>query len=74
MVKVWNDRGAMAIEVRVTPRIIPGTVATSDGTKREFDAQGVDIGGNINGLTTSVSTPFGRQNANNSCLVQVAKA
>jgi DmsA/YnfE family anaerobic dimethyl sulfoxide reductase A subunit len=73
VVKVWNDRGVMTIEARVTPRIIPGTVATCDGTKRVFNAEGVDTGGNINGLTTSVSTPFGRQNANNSCLVQIEK-
>ena len=75
-VRVFNDRGEIRITARVTPRIIPGTVALPQGTWHEADMDGdrVDTGGCINTLTTLRPSPLAKANPQHSNVGQVAKA
>lgn len=73
MVKVYNDRGAIAIEAHVTPRIIPGAMALEEGRMRQLDENGVDVGGCVNTLTPHHLSPLAKHNNSNSILAQVEK-
>jgi DmsA/YnfE family anaerobic dimethyl sulfoxide reductase A subunit len=72
-VRVWNDRGEIRIEARVTSRIIPGALALEEGKMRELDANGVDVGACVNTLTTHHWSPLAKHNNSNSILAQIAK-
>jgi anaerobic dimethyl sulfoxide reductase subunit A len=72
-VKVYNDRGATMIEVKVTPRIIPGVVAMGVGSWYNPDANGVDQAGCLNVLTTQRPTALAHGNAHHTNLVEVTK-
>lgn len=72
-VKVFNDRGALMIPVKVTPRIIPGVVAIPQGAWWTPDDKGVDQRGCINTLTTHRPTPLAKGNPQHTNLVEVAK-
>lgn len=75
-VRVFNARGEIRIKARVTPRIIPGTVALPQGKWHEADMNGdrVDAGGCINTLTTLRPSPLAKANPQHSNIGQVAKA
>ena len=73
MVRVFNDRGELHIEARVTPRIIPGAIAMEHGKMRELDDTGVDVGGCINTLVSHHWSPLAKHNPSNSVLAQVEK-
>lgn len=73
-VKVYNDRGATMIEVKVTSRIMPGVVAIPTGAYYQPDENGVDQNGCSNVLTTDRMTPLAHGNAHHTCLVEVEKA
>jgi DmsA/YnfE family anaerobic dimethyl sulfoxide reductase A subunit len=73
MVRVFNGRGEMHIEARVTPRVVPGAVAMAHGKMRELDENGVDIGGQVNTLTMHHLSPGAKHNNSNSILAQVEK-
>lgn len=75
-VRVFNARGEIRIKARVTPRIIPGTVALPQGKWHEADMNGdrVDTGGCINTLTTLRPSPLAKANPQHSNIGQVAKA
>ncbi|EOV9559005.1 dimethylsulfoxide reductase subunit A [Cronobacter turicensis] len=72
-VRVWNARGEARIEVKVTPRIMPGVVALGEGAWYQPDAQGVDHAGSINVLTTQRPSPLAKGNPSHSNLVQLAR-
>ncbi|HHX50072.1 MAG TPA: molybdopterin-dependent oxidoreductase, partial [Clostridia bacterium] len=72
-VKVFNNRGALMIPVKVTTRIIPGVVAIPQGAWWDPDADGVDQRGCINALTTHRPTPLAKGNPQHTNLVEVAK-
>lgn len=73
MVRVFNDRGELRVEARVTPRIIPGAVAMEEGRNRELDENGIDVGGCINTLVSHHWAPLSKFNPSNSILAQVEK-
>lgn len=73
-VKVFNGRGELHIEAKVTPRMMPGVVALGEGAWYAPDASGVDQAGCINVLTTQRPSPLAKGNPSHSNLVQVEKA
>ncbi|MBE6470868.1 MAG: twin-arginine translocation signal domain-containing protein [Coriobacteriaceae bacterium] len=77
MCAVKSPAGEIRIEAKVTPRIIPGTVAVPQGSWHSADMSGdkVDHGACINTLTTYKPTPLAKGNGpSNSIVVQVTKA
>lgn len=74
-VRVFNERGELHILVKVTPRIIPGVTAISEGAWHDADMFGdkVDKGGCINVLTTQRPSPLAKCNPSHSNMVEVAK-
>jgi anaerobic dimethyl sulfoxide reductase subunit A len=74
MVRIFNGRGEVHINAKVTPRIIPGVVAMGEGAWYSPDANKVDHAGCINVLTTQRPSPLAKGNPSHSNLVQVEKA
>jgi len=70
-VKVYNERGALVLPCRVTPRIMPGVVDIPQGAWYEPDKDGVDHGGNINVLTSQRWTPFAFGTAQHTIMVEI---
>ena len=75
-IRVFNDRGEIRIEAKVTPRVIPGTVAIPQGMWHDADMNGdrIDHGGNINTLTIYRPSPLAKANPQHSNIGQIAKA
>ncbi|UAY77221.1 molybdopterin-dependent oxidoreductase [Pasteurella canis] len=73
MIRIFNDRGEVQIHAKVTPRIIPGVVALSEGAWYAPDSKGVDHAGCVNVLTTQRPSPLAKGNPQHSNLVQVEK-
>ena len=75
-VRVFNDRGELRIVAKVTPRIIPGTVAMPQGMWHDADMNGdrIDHGGCINTVTIYRPSPLAKANPQHSNICQVAKA
>lgn len=73
LIRVFNDRGEVRINAKVTPRIIPGVVALSEGAWHAPDSKGVDHAGCVNVLTTQRPSPLAKGNPQHSNLVQIAK-
>ncbi|CAH2715121.1 Dimethyl sulfoxide reductase DmsA [Neobacillus rhizosphaerae] len=71
--KVYNDRGALVIPVRVTKRIRPGVVSIPQGAWYTPDDKGVCQRGCINILTSQRPTPLAHGNGQHTNLVQVKK-
>ncbi|HYG60258.1 MAG TPA: DMSO/selenate family reductase complex A subunit [Symbiobacteriaceae bacterium] len=74
LVRVFNDRGAMEVPVRVTPRIMPGVVGIPQGAWWSPGPDGVDRRGSLNVLTSLRATPLAMANAQHTMLVEVAPA
>lgn len=72
-VKVFNDRGAVVVRVKVTPRIMPGVLSLPQGAWYTPDKNGVDQGGCINTLTKTHMTPLAKGNPQHTNLVDVVK-
>jgi len=72
-VKVFNDRGALVIQARVTKRVRPGVVAIPQGAWYTPGRNGVCLRGNINILTSQRPTPLAHGNAQHTMLVEVEK-
>lgn len=70
-VEVFNDRGRVRIQARVTDRIIRGVLAIPQGGWYTPDARGVDTRG-INTLSTARPTPLANGNPQHSNLVDIA--
>jgi anaerobic dimethyl sulfoxide reductase subunit A len=73
-VHVWNDRGAMVLPCRVTPRIMPGVVNIPQGAWWTPDEYGVDRRGCVNVLTSERWTPLAWGTAQHTIMVEVEKA
>lgn len=73
LLEIYNDRGRVRVPAFVTPRIIPGVVSLPQGAWYK-EQDGVDVGGNINTLTTLRPTAYAKGNPQHTNLVQVDKA
>lgn len=73
-VRVSNDFGIIELLAKVTPRVVPGVVAVSQGAWFDADAQGVDKGGSINTLTTHRPSPLSKGNPQHTNICQVTLA
>ena len=71
MVKVWNDRGTVALSARVTPDVMQGVVAMPQGGWYLPDKNGIDRGPSINTLTRAEPTPLAKGNSQHTMLVDV---
>ncbi len=74
LVKVFNDRGAMVIPIKVTLKIMPGVVSVPQGAWYTPDKEGIDRRGCVNTLTKYHPTPLAFGNATHTTLVQIIKA
>ena len=72
-VLVFNDRGKVLMQAKVTERIMPGVVNIGQGGWFAIDKQGIDRGGCANILTPTEHSPGGAWSAN-TVLVEVRKA
>jgi anaerobic dimethyl sulfoxide reductase subunit A len=73
-VRVFNDRGALILPCRITPRIMPGVVDIPQGAWWQPDENGVDRGASVNVLTSERWTPYAFGNAQHTIMAQVEKA
>ena len=73
VVRIFNERGEVWINAKVTPRIIPGVVALSEGAWYMPDSNKIDHNGSINVLTTQRPSPLAKGNPQHSNLVQIEK-
>ncbi|WP_074433025.1 DMSO/selenate family reductase complex A subunit [Neobacillus dielmonensis] len=73
-VQVFNDRGLLVIDVKVTPRITPGVCAIPQGGWYSPDKNGIDQRGAVNVLTSQRPTPLAKANPQLTNLVEVTKA
>lgn len=74
MVKVRSKRGETHLPAKVTPRIMPGVAAMEQGAWYTPDANGIDVGGSINVLTSQRPSPLAKGNPQHTNLVQIEKA
>lgn len=70
---VFNDRGTLEMQSRLTVRILPGVVDIPEGAWWTPDDQGVDQAGCINILTSSRPTPLCFGNTQNTIMVEVKR-
>ncbi|WP_202983591.1 DMSO/selenate family reductase complex A subunit [Ferrimonas lipolytica] len=70
-IRIFNGRGEIHIEAKVTPRIMPGTVALSQGAWYAPDGSKVDQGACINTLTSQRPSPLAKSNPQHTNLVEV---
>ena len=76
LVEVANDRGVVEIRAHVTKRIMPGVCTIAQGAwyrPVEKNGRRVDVGGNINTLTSRRPSPLAKGNAQHTVLVEVRK-
>lgn len=75
-VRVKNEFGEIELLAKVTPRVVPGTVAVSQGAWHDADMTGdrVDKGGSINTLTTQRPSPLSKGNPQHTNICEVSKA
>ena len=69
-VRVFNDRGATLLPVKVTPRIAPGVVSIKEGAWFTPTKDGTDTAGCANVLAEDRSAPCGATTYNTN-LVEV---
>jgi Tat-targeted selenate reductase subunit YnfE len=75
-IRVKNGFGETELLAKVTPRVVPGVVAVSQGAWHDADMSGdrVDKGGSLNTLTTQRPSPLAKGNPQHTNICQVAKA
>lgn len=73
-VRVRNEFGEIELLAKVTPRVVPGVVAVSQGAWFDADENGVDQGGSINTLTTQRPSPLSKGNPQHTNICEVMKA
>jgi len=74
VIRVFNDRGILQATCRVSNRIMPGVIDVPQGAWYAPDADGVDMGGCVNTLTSERWTPIAFGNAQHTIMCQVEKA
>ncbi|WML25955.1 DMSO/selenate family reductase complex A subunit [Neobacillus sp. OS1-33] len=73
-VQVYNERGSIYIDVKVTPRITPGVAGIPQGAWFTPDKDGLDQRGSVNVLTSQRPTALAKSNPQLTNLVEVKKA
>jgi anaerobic dimethyl sulfoxide reductase subunit A len=73
LVEVRNDRGKLVAPVYITNEIVPGAAALAQGAWYRPDAEGRDLEGCINVLTSLETTPLAKGNGQHTNLVEVEK-
>ena len=77
LIRVRNEFGIIELLAKVTPRVVPGTVAVSQGAWHDADMYNdpdrVDHGGCINVLTTHRPSPLAKANPQHTNICQVEK-
>ena len=73
LAEVWNDRGKMIVPVLMTENILEGVVAIAQGAWHQADAEGRDVNGSMNVLTSQEPTPLAKGNPQHTNLVEVRK-
>ena len=73
VVEVFNNRGKLQIRVHITLQIMSGVVGMSQGRWLKLNADGIDVNGSINMLTTSRPTPLVKGNPQHSNRVGIRK-
>jgi anaerobic dimethyl sulfoxide reductase subunit A len=73
-VQVFNNRGSLEIDVKVTTRITPGVAGIPQGAWYTPDKTGTDQRGSVNVLTSQRPTPLAKSNPQLTNLVEVKKA
>ncbi len=73
LARAWNERGALVLPARVTPRLLPGVVDIPQGAWWQPDANGLDWGGCVNVLTSHRWTPLAFGTAQHTVMVEVEK-
>ncbi|GHS90582.1 hypothetical protein AGMMS49957_16900 [Synergistales bacterium] len=71
---VFNDRGKIKIRARVTDRVVKGVLAISQGAWYTPGADGTDLRGCVNTISTSRPTPLAKGNPQHSNLVDIVLA
>ncbi len=71
--KVYNDRGALALACRITKKIMPGVIAIPQGAWWKPNEKGIDMGGSVNVLTSERWTPFAFGNAQHTIMAEAEK-
>ncbi len=76
LVSVFNGRGEIRVEAKVTPRIMPGVAAMGQGAWHDADMAGdrIDHGSCMNTLTTQRPSPLAKGNPQHTNLVEIKKA
>ena len=72
-VRIFNRYGESRILAKVTPRIMPGVAALSEGAWLEQDTNGVDHAGSVNVLTTHRPSPLAKGNPQHTNRAQIEK-
>nr|WP_265555353.1 selenate/tellurate reductase subunit YnfE [Serratia grimesii] len=74
-VRVFNGRGEVRVEAKVTPRIMPGVVAMGQGAWHQADMLGdrIDHGACMNTLTTHRPSPLAKGNPQHTNLIDIEK-
>lgn len=72
-VQVFNDRGSLLIDVKVTARITPGVAGIPQGAWYTPDKNGLDQRGSVNVLTSQRPTALAKANPQLSNLIEVKK-
>lgn len=75
MVQVFNELGATELLAKVTPRVVPGTIAMAQGALHDANMEGdrVDKGGCVNVLTTHRPSPLSKGNPQHTNICQVVR-
>lgn len=73
-VEIFNDRGRLQIQARVTSRIAPGVLSVPQGAWFKPDKDGIDQGGSVNTLTSWHASPIAKGNAQHTTLAQLKLA
>lgn len=71
VIDVFNSRGRMRTEARVTARIAPGVVSVPQGAWYTPDKDGIDIGANVNTIMKYHPSPLANGNPGHTALVQI---
>jgi anaerobic dimethyl sulfoxide reductase subunit A len=74
LVKVWNERGEVHVPLRASDNLLPGVAMLPSGAWTSWNADGVEVRGCANALTSDEGTAWGRSSIQQTVLVEVSGA